>query len=39
MCTPTKASVNWGSSFGDDFRAMSDLVFGDDFRVNCDCVS
>jgi hypothetical protein len=38
MCAQTKPSIGWGSSFGDDFRAVSDSLFGDDFRVKLDCV-
>jgi len=38
LCAQTKPSVSWGSSFVDDFRALSDSFFGGDFRVKWDFV-
>ena len=38
MCAQTKPNINYGSSFGDNFKTVNDLVFGDDFWVKWDCV-
>jgi hypothetical protein len=37
LCALMNPSVNWGSTFDDDFRAVSDSFFRDDVRFKWDC--